>query len=31
VVVVPSTGENFKVTHPADVARAQTILQERSG
>ncbi|MGB8909552.1 MAG: 2-C-methyl-D-erythritol 4-phosphate cytidylyltransferase [Candidatus Cybelea sp.] len=29
VVVVPSTGENFKVTHPADVARAQAILRAR--
>ena len=30
VVVVPSTGENFKVTLPADVARAEMILQERA-
>ncbi len=30
VVVVPSTSENFKVTFPADVARAQAILQERA-
>lgn len=30
VVVVPSTSENFKVTHPADVARAQAILEARS-
>ncbi|MFZ0032139.1 MAG: 2-C-methyl-D-erythritol 4-phosphate cytidylyltransferase [Candidatus Cybelea sp.] len=29
VVVVPSTSENFKVTHPADVARAQAILAAR--
>jgi 2-C-methyl-D-erythritol 4-phosphate cytidylyltransferase len=29
VIVVPSTGENFKVTLPADVARAEMILQER--
>ncbi|MGA9946066.1 MAG: 2-C-methyl-D-erythritol 4-phosphate cytidylyltransferase, partial [Candidatus Cybelea sp.] len=29
VVVVPSTGENFKVTHPADVARAHAILAAR--
>ncbi len=29
VVVVPSTSENFKVTHPADVARAQAILEAR--
>jgi len=29
VVVVPSTSENFKVTHPDDVARAQAILRER--
>jgi len=28
VVVVPSTSENFKVTHPADVARANVILSE---
>lgn len=26
VVVVPATGENFKVTHPSDVARAQAHL-----
>ena len=30
VVVVPSTSENFKVTLPADVARAQAILQDRA-
>jgi 2-C-methyl-D-erythritol 4-phosphate cytidylyltransferase len=30
VVVVPATGENFKVTLPADVARAETILRERT-
>lgn len=30
VVVVPSTCENFKVTLPADVARAEIILQERA-
>lgn len=29
VVIVPATGENFKVTLPADVARAELILQER--
>jgi 2-C-methyl-D-erythritol 4-phosphate cytidylyltransferase len=29
VVVVPSTSENFKVTHLADVARARTILEAR--
>jgi 2-C-methyl-D-erythritol 4-phosphate cytidylyltransferase len=29
VVVVPSTAENFKVTLPADVARAEAILAER--
>jgi 2-C-methyl-D-erythritol 4-phosphate cytidylyltransferase len=28
VVVVPSSGENFKVTLPADVARARAILQQ---
>ncbi|HTZ55328.1 MAG TPA: 2-C-methyl-D-erythritol 4-phosphate cytidylyltransferase [Candidatus Acidoferrum sp.] len=26
VVVVPSSGENFKVTHPGDIARAQGFL-----
>ncbi|HTU71018.1 MAG TPA: 2-C-methyl-D-erythritol 4-phosphate cytidylyltransferase [Candidatus Baltobacteraceae bacterium] len=26
VVVVPASGENFKVTHPGDVARAQALL-----
>ena len=30
VVVVPSTSENFKVTHPDDVARAHAILQARA-
>jgi 2-C-methyl-D-erythritol 4-phosphate cytidylyltransferase len=30
IVVVPVAGENFKVTHAGDVARAQAILQERS-
>jgi len=30
VVAVPSTSENFKVTLPADVARARAILSERS-
>jgi 2-C-methyl-D-erythritol 4-phosphate cytidylyltransferase len=30
VVVVPSTSENFKVTHLADVARARAILEERA-
>ena len=30
VIVVPSTSENFKVTLPADVARARTILRERA-
>jgi 2-C-methyl-D-erythritol 4-phosphate cytidylyltransferase len=30
IVVVPVTGENFKVTHAGDVARAQAILQERA-
>jgi 2-C-methyl-D-erythritol 4-phosphate cytidylyltransferase len=29
VVVVPSTSENFKVTHPGDVIRAETILSAR--
>ncbi|MGA9418217.1 MAG: 2-C-methyl-D-erythritol 4-phosphate cytidylyltransferase, partial [Candidatus Cybelea sp.] len=29
VIVVPSTSENFKVTLPADVARAEAILQTR--
>lgn len=29
VAVVPSTDENFKVTLPADIARAQAILQAR--
>ena len=27
VVVVPSTSENFKITHPADVARAAALLR----
>lgn len=30
VVAIPSTGENFKVTLPADVARAEMILRERA-
>jgi 2-C-methyl-D-erythritol 4-phosphate cytidylyltransferase len=30
VVVVPATGENFKVTLPTDVARAEMILRERA-
>lgn len=30
VVAVPATGENFKVTLPADVARAEMILRERA-
>ncbi|HVR46603.1 MAG TPA: 2-C-methyl-D-erythritol 4-phosphate cytidylyltransferase [Candidatus Binatia bacterium] len=30
VAIVAATGENFKVTLPADVARAEMILQERS-
>jgi 2-C-methyl-D-erythritol 4-phosphate cytidylyltransferase len=30
VVVVPSTSENFKVTYPADVARAQSLLEARA-
>jgi 2-C-methyl-D-erythritol 4-phosphate cytidylyltransferase len=30
VIVVPSTSENFKITLPADVARARAILQERA-
>lgn len=30
VIVVPSTSENFKVTFPADVARAEAILQARA-
>ncbi|MFY9664430.1 MAG: 2-C-methyl-D-erythritol 4-phosphate cytidylyltransferase [Candidatus Cybelea sp.] len=30
VIVVPSTSENFKVTYPADVTRAESILQQRS-
>jgi 2-C-methyl-D-erythritol 4-phosphate cytidylyltransferase len=29
VIVVPSTSENFKVTLPADIARAEAILQTR--
>jgi 2-C-methyl-D-erythritol 4-phosphate cytidylyltransferase len=29
VVVVPATGENFKVTHPNDVARAEAMLGVR--
>lgn len=30
VVAVCPTGENFKVTHPEDFARAQALLQERA-
>jgi len=30
VVVVPPSGENFKVTLPADVTRAEAILRERA-
>ena len=30
VVVVPSTSENFKVTLPADIARAEAMLRERA-
>jgi uncharacterized radical SAM superfamily protein len=29
VVVVPTAGENFKVTFPADIARAEVILETR--
>ena len=29
VVVIPSTTENFKVTNPEDVLRAETLLRER--
>jgi len=29
VVMVPASGENFKVTHPHDVARAQALLMVR--
>lgn len=29
VVVVPATSENFKVTHPEDLMRAETLLRER--
>lgn len=29
VIVVPASNENFKVTHPSDVLRAQTLLAER--
>ncbi len=29
VVVVPASGENFKVTVPADLARAQAVLERR--
>jgi len=29
VVVVPPTSENFKVTFPADIARAEAILETR--
>jgi 2-C-methyl-D-erythritol 4-phosphate cytidylyltransferase len=28
VMIVPSTSENFKVTHPEDIARASVILSE---
>ncbi|MBV8375131.1 MAG: 2-C-methyl-D-erythritol 4-phosphate cytidylyltransferase [Candidatus Eremiobacteraeota bacterium] len=31
MVVVPSTAENFKVTHPEDIARAEACLRERVG
>ncbi|HZY95657.1 MAG TPA: 2-C-methyl-D-erythritol 4-phosphate cytidylyltransferase [Candidatus Cybelea sp.] len=30
VTVIPSTSENFKVTLPADIARAEAILRERA-
>jgi 2-C-methyl-D-erythritol 4-phosphate cytidylyltransferase len=30
VVVVESSPENIKVTHPADLARAETIVRERA-
>ena len=30
VVVVPASGENFKVTLPADIVRAEALLRERS-
>jgi len=30
VVIVPATGENFKVTLPADVARAEMLLREQT-
>jgi 2-C-methyl-D-erythritol 4-phosphate cytidylyltransferase len=30
VIIVPATGENFKVTLPADVARAEILLRERA-
>lgn len=29
VVVVPATNQNFKVTHPEDLARAEILLRER--
>jgi 2-C-methyl-D-erythritol 4-phosphate cytidylyltransferase len=29
VIMVPASGENFKVTHPHDVARAQALLEVR--
>ena len=29
VVIVPASGENFKVTHPHDVARARALLEVR--
>jgi 2-C-methyl-D-erythritol 4-phosphate cytidylyltransferase len=29
VVVVPASGENFKVTLPADIVRAEALLRER--
>lgn len=28
VVVIPASGENFKVTHPGDLARAEALLQK---
>ena len=30
VQIVPSSNENFKITHPQDVARAQALLSERA-
>jgi 2-C-methyl-D-erythritol 4-phosphate cytidylyltransferase len=29
VIVIPSTSENFKVTFPADVSRAERLLRDR--